>query len=131
MEKSNFPESIDQQVKLAILYDVIKALEDVGKTRIQKTVYFLQEAFGVPLSYSFRMHHYGPYSEEVETDISRLKMTGYVFVKPDLQGYGFHVGVSDLPEDEWQNMTSPYKGKIDTVLSLVKDKQTSDLEGLV
>lgn len=128
MEKSHLPEALDQQVKLAILYEVVEALKDVGKTRIQKTVYFLQAAFGVPLNYSFRMHHYGPYSEEVETDIIRLKMTGYVFVKPDLQGYGFHVGVLDPPEDEWQDMTSPYKQQIDTVLGLVQGKETSDLE---
>ena len=74
------------------------------------------------------MHHYGPYSEEVETDITRLKMTGYLFVKPDLQGYGFHVGVLDSPEDEWQDMTSPYRQQIDMVLGLVQGKQISDLE---
>ena len=128
MGNSDLPEALNQQVKLAILYEVVEALKDVGKTQIQKTVYFLQAAFGVPLNYSFRMHHYGPYSGEVETDISRLKMTGYLFVKPDLQGYGFHVGVLDSPEPEWQALTSPYKQQVDSVLSLTQGKQISDLE---
>ena len=128
VEGSDSSLALEQETRLALVYNLIDRLEDSGKTRIQKTVYFLQEAFGVPLNYSYRMHHYGPYSEEVETDITRLKMTGYLFVKPDLQGYGFHVGVLDSPEDEWQDMTSPYKQQIDMVLGLVQGKQISDLE---
>ncbi len=36
----------------------------VGKTRLQKTAYFL-EALGVGFGFDFDYHHYGPYSEEL------------------------------------------------------------------
>jgi uncharacterized protein len=36
----------------------------VGKTRLQKTTYFL-ESLGVGFGLDFEYHHYGPYSEEL------------------------------------------------------------------
>lgn len=48
--------------------------ELVGKTRLQKSVYFL-EARGVGYGFDFSYHYYGPYSEELSeasTDASAL-----------------------------------------------------------
>lgn len=39
----------------------------VGKTRLQKTIYLLQR-LGLPTSYEFEMHFYGPYSDELTDD---------------------------------------------------------------
>jgi uncharacterized protein YwgA len=36
----------------------------IGKTRFQKSVYFL-EALGIGFGFEFEYHHYGPYSEEL------------------------------------------------------------------
>jgi uncharacterized protein len=36
----------------------------VGKTRLQKTVYFLEQ-LGVGFGFDFEYHYYGPYSEEL------------------------------------------------------------------
>lgn len=36
----------------------------IGKTRLQKTAYFL-ERLGVGFGFDFSYHHYGPYSEEL------------------------------------------------------------------
>ena len=128
MEGVHLSETPDQQVRLAILYDVAKALGDAGKIQLQKTIYFLQEAFGVPSKYPFRMHHYGPYSEELDTDLTRLKMTGYLSIRTDIQGYGFHVQVSDEPEQSWNSLTRPYNQPIKEALELVRDKTPSELE---
>jgi uncharacterized protein YwgA len=38
--------------------------EIVGKVRLQKTVYLLDQ-LGVPTEFSFSYHHYGPYSDEL------------------------------------------------------------------
>jgi uncharacterized protein len=38
--------------------------EIVGKTRLQKLVYLLDQV-GIPTGFSFSYHHYGPYSEEL------------------------------------------------------------------
>ena len=67
-----------QQLQLGILYRIILDFPKIGKTRLQKISYLLQEAMGLPTRYEFRMHHYGPYAESVETNIARLKLTGYV-----------------------------------------------------
>ncbi|MER9900101.1 hypothetical protein [Mesorhizobium sp. M0130] len=51
--------------------DVAKVLhlnggELIGKTRLQKSFYFL-EKFGLGFGFDFQYHHYGPYSEELTT----------------------------------------------------------------
>ncbi|BCG73876.1 hypothetical protein MesoLj113a_50340 [Mesorhizobium sp. 113-1-2] len=51
--------------------DVAKILhlnggELVGKTRLQKSFYFL-EKIGLGFGFDFQYHHYGPYSEELTT----------------------------------------------------------------
>lgn len=128
MEGVDLSQTPDQLKRLAILYEVVEDLGDVGKTQLQKTLYFLQEAYGVPSRYAFRMHHYGPYSEDLDTDMTRLKMTGYLSIKPDVQGYGFHVEISDKPEENWSAQILPYRQQIDAALELVRDRSPSQLE---
>ena len=78
-----------KELHLAVVHKVIFELNDVGKTRLQKLGYFLQESFQVPTKYAFRMHHYGPYSEALDTDMARLQLTGYVAIRPGLAGLRF------------------------------------------
>ena|SRR5436305_50145 len=50
----------------------------VGKTRLQKSVYFL-EVFNIGFGFKFTYHHYGPYSEELEScaeDAAALHLIG-------------------------------------------------------
>ena len=76
-----------QEFRLAILHTVIaESKPGTGKTHLQKLCYFLQTIFDVPTKYSFRMHHYGPYAEALETDMAKLRITGYIDIKPDSQG---------------------------------------------
>ena len=128
MDGVDLSKTPDQLKRLAILYEVVEALGDVGKTQLQKTLYFLQEAYGVPSRYAFRMHHYGPYSEDLDTDMTRLEMTGYLSIRPDIQGYGFHVQISDKPDESWNSLTQPYRQPIEKALALVRDKTPSELE---
>ncbi|MFZ5830759.1 MAG: hypothetical protein ACOY3P_11760 [Planctomycetota bacterium] len=44
----------------------------VGRTRLQKEVKLLQR-LGFPTDYSYTLHFYGPYSEELQADISLLE----------------------------------------------------------
>jgi uncharacterized protein YwgA len=37
----------------------------IGHTLMQKLVYLLQSAVGIEVGYGYRLHHYGPYSEEL------------------------------------------------------------------
>jgi uncharacterized protein YwgA len=117
-----------QDLRLAILHEVISELDDVGKTQLQKLGYFLQEAFSVPTKYSFRMHHYGPYAEALETDIARLRLTGYVDIQPDPQGYGFHITSIDNPPEEWSRSIQPYVQSINDVIKTFGSRKTPELE---
>ncbi len=51
--------------------------ELVGRTRLQKTVKLLQR-LKYPSRYIYKLSHYGPYSEGVQSDISVLEMFGLV-----------------------------------------------------
>ena len=77
--------------RLAVLHSLVTSLGDSGKIKIQKLMYFMQEAMGLSLGYRFRMHHYGPYAEQIESDIATLRMLGFLSVSADAGGYGYHV----------------------------------------
>jgi len=49
----------------------------IGRTRLQKQMYLLQQ-LGLPADYQFRMHHYGTYSEGIQSDIMLLERLGLV-----------------------------------------------------
>ena len=117
-----------QEFRLAILHRLVAERQDIGKTELQKLIYFLQEALDVPTRYSFRMHHYGPFAESIETDLARLELTGFVEVEPDRQGYGFHITPLDSPIDGWRRMVQPYTDSIDRTLQFFEDWPTYELE---
>ena len=117
-----------EELRLAIIHHIVTQLDDVGKTRVQKLCYFLQEALNVPTQYAFKMHHYGPYAEAVETDIARLKLAGYVNIEADLQGYGFHIPSIDEPLEEWNHYIESFGDAIRKILSVWGSRQTNELE---
>ena len=51
--------------------------EIVGRTRFQKTIKLLQR-LGLPTQYTFSMHFYGPYSEDLQSDVSLMELFGLV-----------------------------------------------------
>ena len=117
-----------EELRLAVLYEVISKLQDVNKTQVQKLGYFVQQVFEVPTKYHFKMHHYGPYSEELETDLARLRMAGYVDIVPDPQGYGFHITKSDSPVEKWVSFSKPFNDRINEAIQTFGARGTSELE---
>lgn len=91
--------------RLAFIQRVVERLveqrKDVGKTKIQKISYFLQEAVGVPLKYRFRMHYFGPYSDELDNALSLSRALGYVKIDPDPNGFGYRVTSGEVTENRW------------------------------
>ena len=117
-----------QELRLAILHEVISRLGYVRKIQLQKLVYFLQEAMAIPTNYPYRIHHYGPYAEAVETDTTRLRFLGYVEVTADSQGYGFHITPTDDPREEWSEMLRNYREPIDHIIDIFGHHRMSELE---
>ncbi len=117
-----------QELRLAILHELISRLGDVRKIQLQKLVYFLQEAMEIPTNYPYKIHHYGPYAEALETDTTRLKFMGYVEVKADSQGYGFHITPTDDPREEWAEILRAYREPVDLVIDIFGHYRIPELE---
>jgi uncharacterized protein len=61
---------------LALVIQEGKAAADrqktfLGRTAVQKLIYFLH-VLGVPMGYKFAIHHYGPFSDEIMSDMEWL-----------------------------------------------------------
>lgn len=52
-----------------------------GRTRLQKTIKLLQR-LELPTDYTFRMHFFGPYSEDLQAEIGLLEVLGFIEDKP-------------------------------------------------
>ena len=118
-----------QDLRLAIAHKVVSELGDVGKTKLQKLVYFLQESHKVPTRYLFKMHHYGPYSEDLETDVARLSHAGYVNVCRDRMGFGFHITPGESQQDEqWRMALAPHERSVRQVIETFGQRETFELE---
>ena len=114
-------ELMQKEVRFAIIRYVVDKLKDVGKTKIQKIAYFLQEAFGVHLDYVYTMYYFGPYSEELDNDLLDMKLQGYLNIEPDPAGYGYHVRPGNEVIDSIYNKIEPCKGQLDGCLDKFGD----------
>src|SRR5437588_9583011 len=77
---------------VSLVQGIQKKSDQLGKTQLQKLVYFLQET-GVPLGYKFEIYHYGPYSFELADEVGSLDSLGVLSLVADPSGYGFHIYV--------------------------------------
>lgn len=114
--------------RFAIIRYLVDRLKDVGKTRIQKIVYFLQHVFGIPLDYVFRMHYYGPYSEELNDDLIEMKLHDYIDITPNPTGYGYHIRPSSEVIDSMENTIKNYGQELENCLEKFGQLEPQKLE---
>lgn len=74
------------------------------------------------------MHHYGPYAEDIDTDLTRLHLTGYININSDREGYGFHVTVKEPPPPDWQPLVAAHQQNISQVTGIFGNHSASQLE---
>lgn len=61
---------------------ILKKMGSVpGRTRFQKLVFLLQHKENTGFHYNFIPYHYGPYSQELQLDLSVLEAGGYIHVR--------------------------------------------------
>ena len=85
---------MDERQRAGFLVALVGSLAEggfVGKTHVQKTVYFAQEAAGVNLGFRFVIHHYGPYSFELDSMVQTLEAEGVLAITPEPDGYGYRI----------------------------------------
>lgn len=78
----------------AVLLALIRALKAnrswCGETHIQKTVYFLQTAMGTDLGFQYILYKYGPFSFDLNDELTALRAKLLLDVKPE-EPYGSHL----------------------------------------
>ena len=86
--------------RLAVIRRIADLAPDPGKTSIQKIAYFIQSGLNIPLGYRFKMHYFGPYSEELDGKLSLADAMGIVEIDLDPAGYGYHIKPGEFPVED-------------------------------
>lgn len=103
---------------------------NVGKTFIQKGIYILQEGLKENLDYQYRLHFYGPFSQELANDIDTLHDMGLINVEYDVNRNGYQIGITDKGREflrKFGNYGADVE-KIKKVLSLIGKEQVRGME---
>ena len=106
----------EKETRFAIIRYLVDELGDVGKTKIQKIIYFLQHAFGVPLDYVYTMYYFGPYSEELNNNLLDMKLQDYLDIEPVSDGYGYHVRLGNEVIGSILDAVKPYVRQLNECL---------------
>lgn len=97
----------------------------VGKTRFQKTVYFLEE-FGGGFGFDFDYHHYGPYSEELSLLMNDAEALNLCSVQWDATTSGTRYAVFNSDKEDFLNESQDNRRK--AILETLNDYDSVTLE---
>lgn len=101
-----------------------------GRKRFQKTIFLLQEQFGVEFGYRFTAYLYGPYSAQLQNDIDILAQTGYL--KANKMGELFFYEITPLGQKSAIQIEKEYGAELAKELKKQVDNlKESDTEELV
>lgn len=119
--------------KYAYILEFLKSINtEVGKTFLQKAMYVLQEGLKEQLNYSYKLHFYGPFSQELADDIDALSDMGLIDVEFDPDGYGYKIRITDKGKNFLEILEirgiKIEKQKIEKVISLMGNKNVRDME---
>ena len=128
---SNIPE-MKLLDKLSVLYKIVEGGQEtkgrVGHMVIQKLVYLLQQAKDIPMGYNFALHYYGPYSEELWSDLGTLEDFGCLDIATAPDGYGYIITTKRKPPWQASKGVSKSRQSIGELWEFLKDKPSRDLE---
>ena len=118
--------------RLTTIQRIVANCENTGKTKIQKISYFLQESLDVPLKYPFRIHYYGPYSDQLDNVLSLAHSMGRIEIEPDPDWFGYHVTSTERPTSSQHEEDGQSKDiqpePIDSVIRRLGSLETYELE---
>ncbi|MBI2303414.1 MAG: hypothetical protein HYU86_01525 [Chloroflexi bacterium] len=128
--------------RLGVIILLLKAAQErqfkLFHAHVQKLVYLLQEAKRVPLGYNFKMHYFGPYSEELWGTLNILKSWDTVKVEmvQSHGSYGHLINPGDkvsefldLIEKNKNNQTwRTYEDRVTELLELVGSRDARGIE---
>ena len=127
---------MDNLVRWSILLELISELKNAGswcgETHIQKSAFFLEEMLDVPLELDFIMYKYGPYSFELNDDLTALRAYNYVSLEPQ-PPYGVTYSLKDEEnklKKFYEDDIEEYSEKISSVAETFGNKTVVELEKL-
>jgi len=115
----------------AILSLLEKVEKLVGKTFIQKGIFILQEGLKEKLEYDYRLHYYGPYSQELSNDINFLQDIELINIDYDPTGYGYHIGITESGRDFLKEHSKDIKiddDKLNKIIELIGKDYSKEME---
>jgi uncharacterized protein len=104
---------------------------NLGKTKLQKLIYFLKAVKNLPLEYSYRFYTYGPYCDELAGDLSYLSAIHALDTSFDSNRFGYAVregknAVLFRNKAEW--FFEKHQQDIDDVINKFMDKNAREME---
>lgn len=113
-----------------IILNVIKWNPGLGKTKLMKIIYMLQQVKKILLGYDFDIYTYGPYSSEVLEGLDELVAEGLVSSKmikyPNYVGYELHL--TKVGNEKLSNVRDDEEKAINDIISFADKKNAKDLE---
>jgi uncharacterized protein YwgA len=116
--------------QLAQLYSK-KGASNLGKTALQKLIYFLQVVHGVDLGYEYTLYTYGPFSTELVADLDTAAQMNLVLAvyDPGIGGYEIKPGESvDALQKQSREFMKTVTPKLEAVFNTFRDSGAKSLE---
>ena len=104
-----------------------------GETHLQKAVYFLQVLLSVPLEFEFVLYKHGPFSFELQDELTSLRAYDLLRLEPQSNGYGPKLSVSESGQalkKRFPKTISEHHKAIEWVADHLSKKGVVDLERL-
>jgi len=100
----------------------------LGKVKMQKAVYFLQEGLGIPLGYDFVMHYYGPYASELDDILTEMRSEGRLSMTLHIYPtcFGYDISLGENPQGG--SIPAELKDKVDRLAAFFKKCGAQDME---
>lgn len=128
---------MNQHENAAIIVRLVEQLRGrnswCGATHLQKTAYFLTELTKVPLDLDFVLYKHGPFSFELQDEISYLVGNDLLDLRPNQPPYGPSLEKGDrahLLMQRFGSVADRYKQQIAFVAEYLASKGVVDLEKL-
>ncbi len=87
----------------------------LGRTAIQKLLYFMN-VLGVPMRYTFDIHHYGPFCPNVMHDVDWLVADDVIADRSSEERYSNY-----KPSQGWPELSEQYSEKLDEYSEKIQD----------
>ncbi len=128
---------MDRLKRASILLSLVEQLRErgswCGETHIQKGTFLLQEMLGVPLEMEFVLYKHGPYSFDLNEQLSWFKADGILEEEVMPYPYGPKIAPGKLAgqiREKYPNTRARYDAQVRFVAERLGDNKVAELERL-